>query len=57
MPAGGALARRTVPNVTTIPYDNASISASLSSPGTMVTGIGNEPTALAIKVTSGPGPS
>src|SRR5450756_2783539 len=37
--------------------DNASISASLKSPDTMVTGIGNEPTALAIRVTSGPGPS
>src|SRR3982074_3631576 len=39
------------------PHDNASISASLRSPGTMVTGIGNEPTALAIMAMIGPGPS
>src|ERR1700733_4337960 len=39
------------------PQDNASISTSLKSPGTMTTGIGNEPTALAIRVMSGPGPS
>src|SRR5215470_10535820 len=39
------------------PYDNASISASLRSPGTSTTGIGNEPMVLAIAVTSGPGPS
>src|ERR1700674_1592406 len=38
-------------------HDNASISASLRSPGTMTTGIGNVPTALAIMVMIGPGPS
>src|ERR1700730_16753225 len=38
-------------------YDNASISASLRSPETIMIGIGNEPTAWAIAVISGPGPS
>src|SRR6516165_12598970 len=38
-------------------YDNASISLSLRSPGTMMTGIGKEPTALAIALMIGPGPS
>src|SRR5215470_19498099 len=37
--------------------DSASTSASLRSPGTITTGIGNEPTVLAIMVTRGPGPS
>src|SRR3954468_3122078 len=40
-----------------VTYDSASISASLSPPETMVTGIGNEPAASAIWVTNGPGPS
>src|SRR5437764_14908054 len=37
------------------PYDSASISSSLKSPGTMLIGIGNEPTVLAMMVMSGPG--
>src|ERR1700730_16855788 len=36
-------------------YDNASISASLRSPETIMIGIGNEPTAWAIAVISGAG--
>src|SRR5713226_7708119 len=38
-------------------YDNPSISSSLKSPDTMVTGIGNEPTVLAMVEMIGPGPS
>src|ERR1700730_15492380 len=37
-------------------YANASISASLRSPETIMIGIGNEPTAWAIAVISGAGP-
>src|SRR5262249_28886616 len=52
-----ALARLLTMRVLERHQDKASTSASLSSPGTMVTGIGNEPMLSAMVVTSGPGPS